>query len=187
MPLADPGPIESARLVLRLVAPADLPALLVINGDDETTRYLPYAAWRSMADAEAWHGRMERLNASGLGLQFVVVDKATGAVIGSCLLFRYEEGSALAELGYVMGRAHAGRGLMREALVACIGAAFTRLSLRRLEAQVDPRNQRSAALALGLGFVREGLLRERWLAKGEAKDVEIFGLLRHEWRGGASP
>ncbi len=54
-------------------------------------------------------------------------------------------------------------------------------SLRRLEDEVDPRNESSARLLAHPGFVKEGLLRERWITKGEVTDVEMFGLLRHEW------
>lgn len=186
MPLLVPGPIESSRLIVRLVTEPDLPALLEVNGNDETTRFLPYASWHSLSDAEAWLKRMTEMQATGTALQFVLVEKQLGAVIGSCLLFRFEETSSRAELGYVLGRAHWGRGYMREALTALIEQAFTTLHLRRLEAEVDPRNLASSRLLHTLGFAKEGLLRERWVAKGEARDVEVFGLLRHEWPGQAS-
>ena len=35
-------------------------------------------------------------------------------------------------------------------------------------------------LLTGLGFVREGLLRERWRGEGEWQDTEMFGLLAGE-------
>jgi len=181
MPLAVPDPIESPRLLVRLVTESDLPALLEVNASEEVTALLPYATWASMADAEAWLKRMNGIQATGLALQFVVVSRGTGAAIGTCLLFRYEEGSARAELGYVLGRAHWGQGLMQEALVALLGCAFGSMGLRRLEAEVDTRNESSARLLQRLGFKKEGLLRQRWVAKGEAKDVEMFGLLRDEW------
>lgn len=180
MPLTDPGPIESARLLLRLVEERDLPALRAVNGDDEVTRFLPYATWLTLGDARAWYERMHRLQAAGLALQFVVVEKSSGQPIGTCLLFRFEEGSARAELGYVLGRAHWGRGCMREALGALIACAFGRMALRRLEAEVDPCNTSSGRLLLQLGFEKEGLLRQRWVSNGQARDVEIYGLLRHE-------
>lgn len=186
MPLLVPGPIESSRLIVRLVTEPDLPALLEVNENDETTRFLPYASWHSLSDAEAWLKRMTEMQATGTALQFVLVEKQLDAVIGSCLLFRFEETSSRAELGYVLGRAHWGRGYMREALTALIEQAFTTLHLRRLEAEVDPRNLASSRLLHTLGFAKEGLLRERWVAKGEARDVEVFGLLRHEWPGQAS-
>jgi ribosomal-protein-alanine N-acetyltransferase len=180
MPLVDPGPIESERLTVRLLRESDLPALLEVNGDEVATALLPYPTWTSLDDARAWHSRMAGLQATGLALQFVVVSKASGRAIGTCLLFRYEEGSARVELGYVLGRAHWGCGLMREALTALLDHAFTSMSVRRVEAEVDPRNVASSGLLRRLGFSREGLLRERWVTKGEAKDVEVFGLLKRD-------
>jgi len=32
-----------------------------------------------------------------------------------------------------------------------------------------------------LGFRREGLLRERWIVRGEPSDSEMYGLLRKDW------
>jgi ribosomal-protein-alanine N-acetyltransferase len=181
LPLAAPNPIESERLLVRLVAESDLPALLEVNSNEEVTALLPYATWKSMSDAEDWLKRMEGIQATGLALQFVVVFKSTGMAIGTCLLFRFEEGSARAELGYVLGRAHWGQGFMQEALEALLGCAFRTMGLRRIEAEVDPRNRSSALLLQRLGFAKEGLLRERWVSKGETKDVEMHGLLRNEW------
>jgi len=88
--LAIPDPIESERLLIRIVAESDLPALFDVNSDEEVTAMLPYATWKSMADAKAWLERMEGIQATGLALQFVVVLKATGLAIGTCLLFRFE-------------------------------------------------------------------------------------------------
>lgn len=183
MPLTAPPQIKCPHLLLRLVVQADLPALLEVNNKDEVTQFLPYATWNSMTDAEAWYQRTSDKQASGTALQFVIEDKRAGTLIGTCLLFRFEEASARAEIGYVLSRSHWGRGYMREALGALLDCAFGHMSLRRLEAEVDPRNAASGRLLLHLGFVKEGLLRQRWVAKGEAKDVEIYGLLRHEWRG----
>ena len=182
MPLRLGHALESARLLTRLVTEADLPSLLVVNGDDAVTRYLPYASWRGLEDARNWYARMSALQAAGAALQFAVLEKQSGAAIGSCLLFRHDEASARAELGYVLGRAHWGQGFMHEALRALVDCAFGELHLRRLEAEVDPRNTRSSLLLERLGFGAEGRLRERWLTKGEPTDVNVYGLLSREWR-----
>src|SRR5215472_11266374 len=124
MPLKSPIVVESSRLIVRPVEEGDLPALLEVNGDDEATRFLPYASWRSLADGRAWFERMSILGARGESIQYVITDRTSARAIGTCLLFRYEESSARAELGYVLGRNYWGRGIMREALVALIGCAF---------------------------------------------------------------
>lgn len=184
MPFKEPIVVESAQLIVRPVEEGDLPALLEVNGDDEATRFLPYASWRSLADGRAWFERMSMLGARGESIQYVVTDRASALAIGTCLLFRYEASSARAELGYVLGRKYWGRGLMREALVALINCAFGDYGLRRLEAEVDPLNQASRRLLEGLGFTREGLLRKRWIDKGIAHDTIIYGLLSDEWGAG---
>ncbi|MEO8923528.1 MAG: GNAT family protein [Caldimonas sp.] len=136
----------------------------------------------SLADGKAWYERMSGIQATGLALQFAVVSKSTGKAIGTCLLFRFEAASARAEIGYVLGRAHWGQGLMREALAALLNGAFGGMALRRIEAEVNTRNHPSAALLVRLGFKKEGLLRQRWVTKGRAEDVEMYGLLRDEWQ-----
>ena len=181
MALTPPGALASARLSIRLVEQADIAGLLAVNGDDAVTKHLPYPSWQSLADGQAWFERMRTLAATGTALQFVMADRATGAIVGSCLLFRFEEGSARAELGYVLGRAHWGLGLMHEALTALLGHAFGPMGLRRIEAEVNPANTASVKLLRQLGFTHEGLLRQRWTAKGVTYDVNLYGLLREEW------
>lgn len=176
-----PGPIETARLQIRIVTASDLPDLLKINGDDTVTRFLPYDTWQSLSDAEAWLTRMNEMQASGSTLQFVIADKTSGTVIGSCLLFRYDTGSQLAELGYVLGSSYWGQGYMREALTGLLNEAFNTMNLRRIEAQVNPENVASCKLLLNLGFSEEGRLRQRYLSGRTPYDISLFGLLRHEW------
>ena len=74
-----------------------------------------------------------------------------------------------------------GRGLGAGAVALLAGFAFDVLGLRRLEADVDPRNTASLRLLERLGFVREGHLRERWILGGEIQDAVFYGLLRREW------
>ena len=155
-------------------------ALMLVNGDDEVTHYLPYATWTSPTDAQAWYERIAKVQESGTALQFVLIEKAAERVVGTCLLFRYDEGSSRAELGYVLGRPHWGTGLMHEALQALLRHAFEVLCLRRLEAEVNPANLASVHLLERLGFKREGLLRQRWVTKDQPYDVAVYGLLRDE-------
>lgn len=181
MPFPTITDIRSERLQIRPVAPADLPDLLEINGDDEVTRFLPYATWRGPDDGASWLARMDALAATGTGQQLVAARQADGKVIGTVLLFKFDEGSARTELGYVLGRRFWRQGLMREALHAVCGHAFGALGIRRIEAEVNPVNEASNALLQALGFTLEGTLRQRWVAKGAAYDTHVYGCLADEW------
>jgi ribosomal-protein-alanine N-acetyltransferase len=181
-PAAD-AVLQTERLTIRLVTGADLPVLLEINADDVVTRHLPYESWRGMEDAQAWFGRAVGRLAAREAAQFVIVLRESGRIIGSCLLFHFDEASGRAEVGYLLGREYWGAGFMAEAMRALVAFAFDPVGLRRLEAEIDPRNTASARLLERLGFAREGLLRERWDTKGEISDSGLYGLLRTEWRG----
>jgi ribosomal-protein-alanine N-acetyltransferase len=166
--------------MVRLLDEADLPSLLEMNSNAEVTALLPYATWNCLADGRAWYERTRGIEATGTALQFVLVSKSTNLAIGTCLLFRLEASSSRAELGYALGRQYWGQGLMREALTELLSAAFGSMGLRRIEAEVNTRNTASARLLGRLGFTKEGLLRKRWVVKGHAEDVEVFGLLQGE-------
>jgi RimJ/RimL family protein N-acetyltransferase len=184
--MADTAPLEtvrlaSARVSVRPAEEQDLDDLLGINGDPEVTRFLPYATWQSRDDGLAWFKRMQALEETGTCRQLVVVARESGRVIGTVLIFRFDAGSARAELGFVLGRAHWGQGFMREALEAVCAHAFSAMGLRRLEAEVNPANEPSNALLRRIGFRLEGTLRKRWVAKGVAYDTNFYGFLAEEW------
>ncbi len=181
MKLVSPNPIYSARLCLRLLGDSDVVALLEVNGDEEVTRFLPYATWKSIADGQAWFEHRSGHQASGIALHFAIVAKDTGTAIGTCSLFQFDEDNLHAKIGYVLGRAFWGQGYAREAIAALIDFAFNEMSLRRLQAEAAPQNTASTRLLQRLGFKKEGVLRERWMTKDGTLDAEIYGLLRQEW------
>jgi RimJ/RimL family protein N-acetyltransferase len=173
--------VHSDRLTLRLLEHGDLHDLLEVHASDEVTRYLPFDAWTSMGDAKTWYQRTMLRHGEGSAMQFVMQHREEGRVIGTALLFHFEEESRRAEIGYVLGKPYWGQGFAHEGVGALLAFAFGDLSLRRLEAEVDPRNVASAKVLNRLGFVQEGLLRERWALKGEICASTLYGLLRHEW------
>lgn len=181
MPFKPIAQVSSGRLTLRPVAERDLQDLLEINGDPEVTRFLPYATWQSVDDAVAWLRRMEALASSGTGQQLVLVRRADSRVVGTLLLFRFEELSARLELGYVLGRQYWQQGLMTEAIESICAYAFSAMCVRRIEAEVNPSNVASNQLLRKIGFTLEGTLRKRWVTRGLAYDTHFYGYLAEDW------
>ena len=103
-------------------------------------------------------------------------------MLGHVSLFNFSPQSGRADIGYGLARARWGNGFMHEALSAVVDHAFGPLGLRRLEADIDPRNAASVRAVERLGFVREGLLRERWVVAEEISDTVFMGLLAREWK-----
>jgi RimJ/RimL family protein N-acetyltransferase len=173
--------LPAGRVRLRWLEPRDVDALLQVFGDPAVMRYWSSPPLRDRRAAEDLlaeiHACFERRELFQWGVALAESDR----VIGTCTLAWLHAESRRAELGFALGRGHWGRGYMSEALVALLDFAFGPLGLRRLEADIDPRNESSLRLVERLGFRREGLLRERWLTAGEVQDSLFFGLLGREW------
>jgi ribosomal-protein-alanine N-acetyltransferase len=65
---------------------------------------------------------------------------------------------------------------------AILGYGFETMKLNRVEALIDPINVASIRLVEGLGFRREGVLRENTHFRGRFIDDAVYALLAREWR-----
>ena len=86
-----------------------------------------------------------------------------------------------AYLGYYAHEAHAGQGLMREAIDQVLDHAFGALGLHRIEANIQPGNAPSIALARGAGFRLEGFSPRYLLIGGQWRDHERYAITADEW------
>lgn len=171
--------------MIREVRRSDLEDLFEVHSADAVNRYLPYTTWKSFTDAEAWMDRVEERVSDGKAMQFVICDLVLDKVIGGCILFGYDEEHQRAELGYAIGQAYWGKGYATEAVQRFLEYAFDGVRLRRVEARVDARNIASSELLLRLGFSNEGCLREWARDKDALIDMQLYGLLHHQWLGAA--
>jgi ribosomal-protein-alanine N-acetyltransferase len=87
-----------------------------------------------------------------------------------------------AYLGFYAFEPSAGRGLMRKAMQLVLTQVFTTLGLHRLEANIQPNNQRSKRLVESLGFRREGFSPRYLQIADEWRDHERYAITAEEWR-----
>jgi len=86
-----------------------------------------------------------------------------------------------AYLGYYAFEPFAGLGYMSEGLTLVIRQAFDVLGLHRLEANVQPKNQRSIRVVSELGFRLEGLSPRYLKIGGRWRDHERWAILAEDW------
>ncbi len=82
-----------------------------------------------------------------------------------------------AELGYWLGEAFWGRGIITDAVQAVTDYAVKELQLRRIESYVFSWNPASARVLEKAGFVREGILRNSVIKDGVLLDRWLYAYL----------
>lgn len=178
-----PPVVETARLRLRPYRSGDARDIFAVYADPEVTRYWSFPAWTELAQAHAYLAQRQALEMPSV-VAWAVAERDSDRLVGTTTLFALNGPQCRAEVGYSLARAAQGRGYAAEALRGAIGHAFDAFGLERIEADVDPRNERSWRLLEKLGFRREGLLRNRWRVGGEICDSYLYGLLRPEFVAG---
>jgi len=105
------------------------------------------------------------------------------AILGFFNLSHITRGSLQsAYLGYAVASVYAGQGYMREGIELVLREAFLNLRLHRIEANIQPGNHASIALARGAGFSREGFSPRYLKIGGRWRDHERWAILAEDWR-----
>jgi RimJ/RimL family protein N-acetyltransferase len=148
--------LETDRLTLRHLEPADLAPLFALYRDPDVRRFFPDGT-RSLDETREeleWflHGHPRHPE---LGL-WATVERSTGAFVGRCGLLPWTiDGVHEVELAYLIDKARWGEGLATEAAHAIVAYARDELRLRRLIALVTPGNGASARVATKVGMTHE--------------------------------
>jgi ribosomal-protein-alanine N-acetyltransferase len=177
--------LESERLVLRELQVGDSDSLFAVLADEEVAEFYDDEAFTDVGQAraqiEAW--------ASGFRgrrcVRWGITRKGDGDVIGTCGLYGFHRLHLRAGVGFELARAFWRQGIMTETLRAVLEFGFGTVGLNRIEAVVMPENLASLKLLEGLGFRREGVLREyeNWGDRG-CIDLTMLSLLRRDHRHG---
>jgi ribosomal-protein-alanine N-acetyltransferase len=179
--LKDLPTLETERLILRKMTPADAEVVFAYASDPEVTRYVIWDTHRTIEDSESFlRSTVERYeNAEA---DWGIVRKENGRFIGECGIVEWDLDHARAEMGYVLSREYWGQGLMPEAVRAMISFGFERMGLNRIEARCMTENVASARVMEKAGMTYEGTLRKREVIKGAYRDIKLYAILRSEYR-----
>jgi ribosomal-protein-alanine N-acetyltransferase len=133
-------------------------------------------------DGEAFDAVLER--ARGESFEFMLVRRRSDAAIAGYFdvsqIIRGPLQSAF--LGYGGVAALAGQGYMSEGLRLLLRHAFEELRLHRIEANIQPDNERSLALVRRAGFVREGFSERYLKIGGRWRDHERWAIRVEQWQ-----
>src|SRR2546426_736724 len=147
--------LETRRLRLRRLRPADEPELIALDSDPGVMRYVGSPPGAPAHDEPVERVR-QRISADhGLRGWWLAEGKEDGVFRGLGLLLPMPDGRDT-EVGYRLARRSWGKGIATEAAAALVEYAFSTLGLPRVVAVVYPDNLASRRILENLGFASDG-------------------------------
>lgn len=163
--------LDTERLILRMFRDDDLDAYAAMCADGDVMRYL--GEGKTLTRSEAWRQMAMflghwQLRGYGFG---AVEERAPGRLVGR-IGFHDPEGWPGFELGWVLGRAHWGRGYATEGARRALTHAFDAMGRSHVISLIYPDNRPSIRVAERLG---ERLERRTELF---GREVLVYGIDR---------
>ena len=180
--------LETPRLILRPFVMTDAPVMFKNwASDPEVAKYVTWPAHSSVEVTRMvlrdWTDGYERKNY----YKWAITLKEGGTLIGDISVGTMKEQICSAEIGYCMGRAWWGGGLMTEALEAVIRFMIEQVGMNRLEARHDTNNPASGRVMAKAGMTYEGTLRQCDRNNQGICDAAHYSILKEEWEKRAVP
>lgn len=158
---------------VRRVRRSDAAELIAANRENVAYHAPWVTGFTDQAGFDAWFAR----GVTGANVSLIARERPGGALVGVVNLSEIVMGAfRSAYLGYWGYASTGGRGLMTEAFGEAVRFAFGELGLHRVEANIQPGNVRSIALARRAGFTREGFSPDYLFIDGAWRDHERWAL-----------
>ena len=180
--------IETERMTLRSPIHSDFRAWTSLRRDSEAflTKWEPSWAADHLT-RKAFTNRVywaQRSISNGSAMPLFLIRREDQSLMGAITLDNIRRGPAQAgTLGYWTGQPFVRQGYMREAIMAVVHHAFTRMELSRIEAACLPENAASRGLLERSGFKYEGVAQSYLQIDGRWRTHVLYASLRGDRRG----
>ena len=174
--------IETKRLLLRDFQPKDAePMYHNWASDPEVTKFLTWPTHKSVEVSQAVVDGWVKESAGLQYYQWAIVPKSLGKPIGSISAVKVNEETDSVTIGYCIGRAWWGQGIVVEALRALIAFFFDEVGANCVNACHDPRNPNSGKVMRKSGMTYEGTWRAGGVNNQGICDECWYSVLRKEY------
>ncbi len=168
--------IKTKRFTLRPYRKSDLESMVKHINDKAIAGYtltIPYPY--TMKDARNWWERYKKMMRKRGRNRIACAIVIDGQVVGSIGISRHDH---KAEIGYWLGRAYWGRGLMTAVVKEVTKYGFNTMGLRRIYACTFPENKASMRVLEKAGYKFEGILRKNVKKGDKLIDEYLFARVR---------
>lgn len=172
--------LEADSIYFKPLHTEDAGEIFAYASDEEVSRFIGWKLMKTLEETKTFIETMINREAAGNHLYASVVEKASRKVIGTVMIFNFDEEANKAEVGYVFHKAGWSKGYGTQSLALVSVFAFDRLKLHKLHANVVDVNVGSARILEKNGYVFEGRLRDHYYIEDKYYDCLLYGKINGE-------
>ena len=173
--------LDTKRLVLQPFKMDDAIQISNLANNKALASILGLPSPYELKDAEDWIAIHPELISEGVEYPLTITMKESTQIIGT-ITIRIDKNNHKGELGYWIGQEYWGNGFATEAIKCLLAFGFDQLNLNKIGASVISQNIASKTVLKKVGLLKEGTLRQNRLLQKEYVDVEMYGILKTEYK-----
>lgn len=164
--------LEGENICFKALSKSDAQDIHSYASDESVSRFI---GWRLMKE---FVETMLKRESDGTHLYASVIIKSTQEIIGTAMIFNFDEEAKQAEIGYVFHKDHWGKGYGSECVALMSDFAFESLNLHKLHASVVNANIGSARILEKNKYELEGRLKDNFFIEDKYYDGLLFGRIQ---------
>lgn len=174
--------LTNDKILLRPMVSEDYNSFEKLTGDEKMWLWFT-SDLSEKAVLSDWVSKAVRDTKDKIRLAFTIIDKETGAVVGSTSFGNISIHDKRIEIGWTwIAREYQGKKINDQIKFLMMEYAFETLGFERVEFKTDVLNVYSRKALLRIGATEEGILRSHMLmTHARRRDTIYYSVLRPEW------
>ncbi|GEL06247.1 GNAT family N-acetyltransferase [Rummeliibacillus stabekisii] len=172
--------LEGSAICFKPLDLKDTEAIFHFASDEDVSKFIGWDRMKDVEETEKFIELMQGREISGTHLYASIVLKTTKEIIGTAMIFNFDQEANHAEVGYVFDKKHWGKGYGTECVELMSNFAFETLQLHKLYAKVVDANISSARILEKNGFKLEGQLADHYFIDNRYYDALFWGKIQYE-------
>lgn len=167
--------LEGEKIYFKELRIEDAQEIHHYASDQEVSRFIGWNLMSTLEETSQFVEIMLKRESAGTHLYSSIVEKSTQAIIGTAIIFNFDQEANQAEIGYVLHKDHWGKGYGTEIVALMSDFAFKSLNLHKLHAIVVHANIGSARILEKNRYELEGRLKDHYFIEDKYYDALLFG------------
>jgi [ribosomal protein S5]-alanine N-acetyltransferase len=170
--------LEGEKISFKALSTTDVQEIHNYASDKEVSRFIGWSLMTTLNETSEQIETMVKREVAGSHLYASIVQKSTQTIIGTAMIFNFDQEANQAEIGYVFHRDQWGKGFGTECVALMSDFAFESLHLHKLHAIVVDANIGSARILEKNGYVLEGKLRDHFFIDEKYYNALLYGKIK---------